>query len=144
MSDNLALMIARRRVQAYKNESDELVQRHAEVRESRDCEAFLAQGVEAFKWLKNADDTMRKADYQGVFEFSRDLRQAVDLLYQAWLIPCEFAESWIASLANRGYAPDNLSRFRSACEEAEFIVQQRDWQNAATASRVLASSEEEW
>lgn len=144
MADNLALIIARRRVHDYATESHELMQNHAEAMECRDCEDFLAKGIDAFKWLRNAEDTMREADYQGVFEFSEPIQQALDALYEMWLVPCRFADTWIESIAARGYVPDNLKKFREACEEADYTVQHRDWKKKATKARVSSSAEEEW
>lgn len=144
MADNLALMIAHRRVHAYADESDRLMQRHAEAMECRDCEEFLKKGMDAFKWLRCAEETMREADYEGLYEMTAEVRSALDRLSAAWLTPCEFAETWISSLAERGYAPDNLKEFRETCEEAEDLVQRRHWQNQATAMRALNSAEEVW
>ena len=144
MSDNLALSLARIRVHAYADASGELMKQHAEAMECRDCEDFLKMGIEAYQWLQRAEDTMREADYAGIFEFTRETRETLDTLYVAWLKPCEFAEKWIASLNNRSYFPDNLSKFRDACERAQESVQNRDWQNRATNTRVLGTAEESW
>ncbi len=87
---------------------------------------------------------MREADYEGIFDFSHEQRQALDFLYSAWLIPCEFADTWISALADRGCAPENLTAFRDAREEAEEVVEHRIWQNKATGTSTLKSSEETW
>lgn len=144
MSENLALKIAHRRVHAYADESDELMQRHAEAMECRNCEAFLKMGIDAFKWVRRAEETIREADYEGISELTPEVQKALDLLYTAWMNPCEFAERWILSLANRGYVPENLEKFRNACEEAEGTIERRNWQRKATAARALNSAEEAW
>lgn len=88
---------------------------------------------------------MREADYQGVFEFSHELRRA-----SIFFTPAGWPH---LRLRNRGlrrsrceaaYRTTNLAEYRNVCEEAEYTVQNRQWQDGATASRVLASSEEEW
>ena len=101
--------------------------------ECRDCEEFLAEGIEAFRWLRTAEDIMREGDYQGVFEFTAELQKVLDLLYSAWLVPLEFVENWISSLAARGYTPKNLPKFRKVCEEAE--VHRRAPQLAKSSDR---------
>jgi hypothetical protein len=144
MAENLALTLAHRRVHAYADESDELIRRHAEAMECHDCEDFLKKGIDAFKWLRRAEETVREADYEGIRETTPEIQESLALLYAAWMTPCEFAERWISSLAMRGYTPGNVEKFRSACEEAEETLQRRSWQSRANAARALNSAEEEW
>ena len=144
MSDNTALTLAQRRVQAYASESDDLMKRHAEAMECRDCEDFLRKGIETHNLLRSVEKVVRESDCEGISEFSPEAQDELDALYVSWLKPCEFAELWIASLRERGYTPDNLDEFRKACVIARDTVESRDWQLAVTESREVSSAEEPW
>lgn len=144
MTENLTLRIAQNRVRAYTDESDDLMKRHEEAMECCDCEDLLQIGIDAHKWLRRAEDTMREAVYLGLFEFTHEVKETLDILYAAWLEPCEFAEKWILFLDKREYIPDNLAAFRNACEKVEDTLQHRDWQNLATSTRASSEAEEVW
>ena len=135
MSNNLTLSMARKRVREYAAETDSLMANHAEAMECRDCEEWLKRGIDAQFWLCRAEEIMRAADEDGLCEFDTEMRRALDCLYEMWLRPCEFAETWIASLATRGYTPDNLGEFRDACDMARDIVERRHWKNVAGNAR---------
>ena len=118
--DNLALRTARKHVQNYSYESDDLMLRHAEAIDCRDCEDLLQLGIDAFKWLGRADRVIRSAVYRGLAEYDPSLDVALAALYAEWLKPCTFAEGWIAQQEQRGFRVDNLAEFRgvlrgSAC-----------------------------
>jgi hypothetical protein len=144
MSDNMILNLAHHRVHAYAEQSDVLMRQHAEAMECRDCEVFLQRGIDANKWLRCAEESMREADKEGIFTFSQEIQDTLDALYLAWINPCEFAERWIQSLAERGYQPENRDDFRRACEETKDLLERRDWQKKAANARVLSTSKEPW
>lgn len=144
MSKNILLSVASKRVHSYIGESDDLMGRHSQAMECRDCEDFLKHGIDTFKWLHSAEKFLREADYQGISEFDREVQESLKRLYIEWLRPCEFAEKWIASLEKRGLRPDNLKLFRDTCDQVRDIVQRRDWQNRATHARVLSTAKEDW
>jgi hypothetical protein len=121
--DNLAFRTARLHVHNYSDQSDDLMRRHAEAIECRDCEDFLQLGIDAFKWLGRADRVIRSAVYRGVAEHDPSLDVALATLYAEWLRPCTFAERWIAQQESRGYRVDNLAEFRVCCEEVRAIVE---------------------
>ena len=138
---NFVLDIATRRVHRY---ADDLMRDHAQAMECRDCEEHLQQGIDAYKWLRRAEETLREADYEGILTFSKDLEMAIDTLYKAWLGPAEHAERWIKALRQKGYTPDNLNDFREICEDVKEIVGGREWGSKATKARASASAVEPW
>jgi hypothetical protein len=144
MTGNLVLNLAHRRVRAYSEETDRLIGDHHEAMHCRDCEDFLQNGIDTLLRIRRAEETLREADYEGIFAFDAATRSAVGALYRTWLQPCEFAETWIAELREMGHVPDNLDEFRAACEFAKDAVAQVDWQERATRARALTSSEEPW
>lgn len=143
-NDNLALNLARRRIHDYAGETASWAQQHAEAMECRDCEEFLQKGISAYKWLRRAEETMREADSEGLFDFDTELREAVGDLYQAWLQTLPLVENWIAALQQRGYSLDNLADFQAVREAVQDVIDQKDWQSSATRARVRCSSEEPW
>ena len=142
MSINLCLTVAQRRVRDYTDESDRLTAAHRDAMECRDCEEFLQHGINAYKWIKHADEFLREADYQGVAEMTQEVRDALDLLYKSWVSPCAFAERWIADTAEKGHEPDNLHSFREICEEARDVIQNREWRRMAHNTQFLLASQE--
>ena len=141
MADNLALRLAQRRVHSY---ADEVLQHHAHAMECRDCELFLQKGIDAHRWLSQAEETMRESDAEGIFSFSREMQDALGTLYQTWLGPCAFAEQWIDDLLKRNFHPDNLEDFRRVCDEVRDIVERQDWQTRTRKSRIIHHAEESW
>ena len=100
--------------------------------------------IDAYRWLRRAEETMREADYEGIFDFSCQMQDALDTLYIAWLEPCDFVEKWISSLEACQHRPDNSEDFRRACDDVREIVERRDWSNRSTSARVLSMTEEQW
>lgn len=148
MYDNIILSLASRRVRAFADDEqrrhETLIQSHEDALACRDCEGFLQLGIEAFKWLRRAEETMREADYEGLFDFDRETQDALDALYEAWIPPCKYAEEWIRILGERGYRPDNLDEFRNAQEGVSEIIEHRDWKSRARTYRAVAEAEEPW
>jgi hypothetical protein len=144
MPNDVLLELARRRIEAYAGETCELMRRHAEAMACRDCEDFLRLGIDAHKWLRRAEETLREAAYEGLLDFGPELHAAIDALNDAWLQPCEFAERWIAALAAGGYFPENLNEFQAACESVRDRAERRDWQVRASRPRVLHATDEDW
>ena len=127
MSD-LSYELAKLRIRRYRNESEGLLQTHREAMECRDCEDYLQQGLDALDCVRKADALLREADYEGIFEYSEEVREAIRALYAEWLVPCEYAEELIQKQFQRGYQPDNLEKFRTACEVVRDTVERTDWQ----------------
>ncbi|MFO1019106.1 MAG: hypothetical protein U0903_00175 [Planctomycetales bacterium] len=144
MSENVALKLAEVCIHEYADESRDAWKDHAEAMNCRDCEEFLQKGINAFKFLRYAEEVMRQADYRGIEPFTGDLRETVGRLYRAWFGPCEMAEQWIETLGGQGYFPENLKAFREACDQVQEIVDQQEWHVRAAHARNLRSSDEPW
>jgi hypothetical protein len=122
-ADYLALRNAKNHVHSYNEESQDLMQRHTEAIDCLNCEAFLQMGIDAFDWIIRADRVIRLAIYRGDREFDPTTEAALHELCKNWLLPCKFAESWIAIQQQRGYEISNLSQFRDSVAEMTAIVE---------------------
>lgn len=121
-TDFLAFKTAEQHVHSYADTSSDLMAKHAEAMDCRDCEAFLQIGIDAFDWLMRADRVIRMAIYRGDRDFDPKIEDALRLLCKLWLKPCEFAKQWIALQQQKGYDIDNLAEFRRCMEEMQAIV----------------------
>jgi hypothetical protein len=144
MSGNIPLNLAQKRVHAYAEQYDDVIALHHQAMDRMDCEEFLQLGIDALKSLRMAEETLREAAYEGIFEFRPEVREALDTLYNAWLRPCEAAGEWIERLRLSQHVPDNLDAFRKACEIAHEIVGRRDWRNRTSSARALCEAGESW
>ena len=144
MSDTLVFDLAYLKVSRYAHEFDDVITRHEDAMECRDCEERLQRGIDALRWLQSAERTLRQADYEGLRTFSPEAQQALYNLYEMWLATCEPANKWIAALGTKGYVPDNLALFTEACESATDLVQRRYYSDAVNESVHTAMMQEEW
>lgn len=131
--DSLALRTARGHVDNYQTESTNLMARHAEAMDCRDCEAFLQLGIDAFEWLMRADREYRAAMAAGQIDYNAEVDAALTELCRTWLKPCEYAQKWIALQKQRNYEIDNLAEFNNCCEEMRAIVAAEERLNQANA-----------
>ncbi len=125
----LAFRNASRHVRRYTNESEDLMRRHAEAIDCRDCEDFLQLGIDAFDWLNRADESIRRAILNGRAEYDPKAERTLLEMYARWLRPCEHAERWIAVQAKRGFHVDNSGRFRECCVDVRAIVEDNNLLN---------------
>ena len=139
MPENDAFTLAHRRVHSY---ADDVMRLRGDAMQCRNCEEHLQKGIDAYKWIRQGEDFMREADSEGILEFTKELRDAFDLLYEEWLAPCQRTEEWVTDLLNRGYRLDNLEEFRKACDEVREIIERRDWLRLADDARASANSQE--
>lgn len=144
ISNELSFRMAEASVRGYTQRADSWKQQHTEAMDCRDCEEFIQSGLEAFKWLCRSEQLVRQASYRGLCQFDDDTRSAFDMLYRAWLKPCDFAEEWIQKQVARGYTLDNLEEFRDACESVEYIIEHRGWVNETASSLQEQLSKEDW
>ena len=90
MSSDLSLQFAKRFVEQYEGRYDEIMRRHFVAMECRDCEEFLRQGLNAFRWLRHAEETFRQAAVENLCTTQEDVEllkkgmEAVNVLF-AWL-----------------------------------------------------------
>ena len=129
MSTNLpmadySLQIAERRVELY----SDLMAQHREAMACYTCEDFLEAGIQAEKWLRKADETLREAARLGI-NTPDEARAEIDKLYARWLLPCPAADEMIAHFQARGFQISRLQAFK----EAEQNVRRRIAKNEALA-----------
>ncbi len=118
----LAVRTAKKFVKNYNDESDALMLAHQEAMDCRDCEDLLQLGIDAFAWIMSADCKVRLALKNGNYEEFESQQTALQMLCRAWLLPCEYAERWIAIQQNTGNKPENQAAFRQCCIEMQAIV----------------------
>ncbi len=123
------LQLARKYVEEYTKHDEVMAQHYAMMEKCDACEKLLRLGVNAHKWLRQADETFREAARQGI-EVSAESRDALEFLYRGWLKPCGDAEKLIQKQKDLGYTPDNLGEFRLACEDVERRVRLLDMDKA--------------
>ncbi len=125
----LALRTARKHVQNFERESTAAVvmQEHHDAMECRNCEDFLQLGIDAFHWVMNADCRMRVAVSEGDVAADDSFELLLLALCSQWLVPCAFAEQWIARLEADGFKLDNAEEFRNCRREMSAIVKSFDF-----------------
>ncbi|MGO8747292.1 MAG: hypothetical protein ACLQNE_15005 [Thermoguttaceae bacterium] len=122
MPETLALRIARQRVEGYEAAKKYIIEEHNEAMDCLDCEAFVQMGIDAFRWLIRADETIRRAIAAGRLSFDADVDAALRRLFVDWLRPCEVAEKWASRQHQRGNPVENYEELRKCREEAAAIV----------------------
>ncbi len=142
--ETVALKAAQEQVDFYSSQTSELLSRHDEAMECRDCEDLLELGIGAFKWISRAEESWRSKIYDGEAAFDSETDKALTTLYEAWLRSYECAEQNIGAQIQRGYYPDNLDKFRACCEEVRDIVEQRALAEAARQTRLNCPDENSW
>jgi hypothetical protein len=133
---NIALRTATTFVNSFTSE-DAVIEASRQADDCRDCEDFLQLGIDAFDWLIRADQKIREAIFDGAEGFDPLVEDALRLLCQRWLKPCEHARKWAVIQFNRGYKVDNLDRFNECCEEMQAIVRAHE----ATTEELPAAME---
>ncbi len=82
------------------------------------CGDFLRHGIEAYRWLRQADHTVRQAAREGL-EVSPETVSVLSELYRLWCRPCSHAEKLIAEQEARGLSVAGVKEFREARDFAE-------------------------
>ena len=117
IDSDISLRLAEKHIEEYRDK-DEIISRHHEAMECRDCEDFLELGIEAYKWLRLADRMLRQAAVKGI-DVSAEVTDALATLYRHWLIPCSHAEERIKQQEDRGFVLRNADAFRNAREQVK-------------------------
>ncbi len=120
----LAFREARRHVYRFSDES-EILRDHREAMECLDCEAVVQLGIDAFRWMVLADESVRRLIYSGT-QFDADMSEMLTQLFRHWLKPCGVVNGWIAVQKQRGYDLPNLEEFRRCEREVQAIVRSLD------------------
>lgn len=126
MPEPLAIHAATHNVELYVQHAENITSNQHEALDCLDCQAFLQLGIDAFRWLVNADELINKAIAEGIVEYDPELESKLEELFRRWLVPCQFANDWIDVQLRRGYQPDNLKKFRKCQAEVEAILNSID------------------
>jgi hypothetical protein len=127
MTNSLVLRAASDNLTLYEQyASDRGIVDHNHAMECLDCEACLQLGIDAFRWLVEADEVISCAVAKDIIEYDEKVEAEILALFRRWLAPCEFANRWIDVQVKRGYQPDNLSEFRRCEAEVNAIVSSQD------------------
>lgn len=121
----------------------ELLAQHREALECWDCDDLLRLGVEAFAWIRRAEENLSAAVRQGA-PYDPDMEQTLTELYEQWLEPCEAAEEWAKEVRSRGYELKHLDEFRRVWQEAQDTLEQRAIAHQGLSALIAASEDEEW
>jgi hypothetical protein len=140
MSD-LIVQLAHSHVRSF---ADEVMADHREAMECWDCEEHLARGITAGTWVLRAEEVLREAHEAGLIDGASDILEVVCVMLEAWLVPVENTEQWVASLGQRGRVPENLAAFCDIRDQIDEMAQRYDWLKRARKARVLSQSGESW
>jgi hypothetical protein len=122
-ADYLAFRNAEKLVQSYAHEWRDLVAQQTSVADSRNGEALLQMGIDAFEWLLRADRAMRSAICGGQTLFDPEFETALRGLCQGWLETGQRANQWIAKQPQLSREVDNLAKFHHCLEEMAAILE---------------------
>jgi hypothetical protein len=115
-----SLRLAEKHVEEYDERDKKLIAAYRAAMKCRDCEEFLQLGIDACKFIRQADTVLRQAAVEGL-EVPVEAKDALSRLYRGWLAPCPRAEERIKQQEMQGFKPSNLKEFRDACE---YVTQQ--------------------
>ncbi|HEX5443215.1 MAG TPA: hypothetical protein VFW87_05275 [Pirellulales bacterium] len=139
----LELAIARKRVSDY---SDKATQPE-DTDECHDCKSRIEDGIEAYHWLRRAEETIREAVYQGLIAhaiYESSVLPAIANLYVAWLQPFEQIEALADGQSNGEGKAANPAEFRECRESVRDWLQRQEWLTAVKRSRNAAMQVEPW
>lgn len=105
--------------------------------------AFLRSGIEAYKWLARAEESLVAADTMGVNTWTNELDNAFRRLYLRWLDSSEKAKAWIADQSLSSDIPRNLVNEFHQCQEAVEDWLERDERNQLSRAALEGRFSEE-
>lgn len=85
--------------------------KHKQAMECLDCESFLQLGIDAFNWLNRADEQIRYSILKGKMEHDPQVDEAIQVLFEAWMVPCKIAHEMVKLQRERNFKLDNLDEF---------------------------------
>ena len=143
-TENINLELARRRVERYGDGASNADALARNGENGNSCNDLLRRGIEAYRWLVRAEETLREACYEGLFTFTPEVKNSLAAMYESWLKSSELAEPWINAHCQTGEPLEYLHDFRSAQESVEEILAHVDWNSRAQAAREDRMAEEPW
>jgi hypothetical protein len=144
MSESLEFQIARSKIRRCEHEWEEpLIRESKQAQDCMDCEAYLAECIEALEWLERAEEVLAEAEAEGVEGIvgaSERIEGATQTLYQALDVCFQKAESWIAKSVSNGYQDiKHLACFRDCHDRVKAWLERSEFYKESRAT-----SEERW
>lgn len=139
----LELAIARKRVSDYSGK----VTQSDDTDGCHDCKSRIEDGIEAYHWLRRAEETIREAVYQGLIAhavYESSVLPAIASLFVAWLQPFEQIEALADGQSNGEGKAANLTEFRECRESVRDWLECHEWSSAVKRSRNAAMQAEPW
>lgn len=139
--ESLELAIAQKYLDEY---SADALDGQRQCEEAAACERRLEQGIEAFKWIARAEETIRQAVYEGLIDFSRELEEAIEALYSGWLAPWEQLQALVREQILQGAELDNVAEFAKCRNSVRDWIERHEWAKASKASQERRLKSEPW
>jgi hypothetical protein len=98
------------------------------------CEGALIEGLDAIRWIRRADETMRAADYDGIFDYTEDLQSSMKMLLDDWMQKAGSVAQSAHELESRGAILPSSTAFR------EMLLNVQELIDSADLIRPMASS----
>lgn len=140
----LELAIAQKRVSDYSGDSSRV---DGETATRSECKNRLQRGIEAYRWISRAEETIREAVAQGLIDhaiYENSILPAIKRVYTDWLTPFEHVEAVVDQQSNGASDADTLAEFRHCGENVRDWLERHEWSSAAARSRRAALRTEPW
>ncbi len=98
---------------------------HDEAMACRDLEQALSLGISLYDLLTTADESARLAEATGVADYTTEMVDAFDLLFDRWLEPCECIRSQIEDFEKSGFTVERSAEFIK-CVDATLASREGD------------------
>lgn len=144
LGENINLELAQRRLERYSHMASDVIAHVANGHNGANCIDFLQHGIDAYRWLVRAEETLRAASYESLFDFSADVQETFDALYLSWLKSSELAEAWIASHQQAATPSEILREYNRVKEAIEDVVAHRDWASRSRNAFEERMAHEPW
>lgn len=123
---------------------DQVTARHVEAMECRKCEEKIQYGIQAFKWLVRAEETIREALYRNLIPPTRDPREALHTLYTAWLEQFEGVSEKIARHKEAGYECSGAAELYECANRVQEWLSDSEWRSSAARANRANQEGEPW
>jgi hypothetical protein len=138
--ESLELVIAQKHLRDY---SVDAMNGHHQAERPSACQRLL-QGIEAFKWIVRAEETIRQAAYDGLLDYSKEVDDALEALYRGWLAPCEQIEALARQEIVQDGELDCAREFAACRDNARDWIERHEWAKASQRSRQRRFESEPW
>lgn len=140
----LELAIAQKRVNEY---TDDSARANGDTDAGGGRKNWLQTGIEAYRWISRAEETIREAVAQGLIDqaiYEHSILPAIERVYTDWLTPFEHVEALVVNQSNGVGDSGTLAEFRQCGENVRDWLERHEWTSAAKRSRRAALRAEPW